>query len=59
MVVKGITGRYSIARNGVTDSFIFPCKKISIQYCNWGGSSQGTRNFLVSERASIYWGLGS
>lgn len=50
MVVKGITGRYSVARNGVTDSFIFPCKKISIQYCNWGGSSQGIRNFLVSER---------
>ncbi|CAL9727594.1 large ribosomal subunit protein mL43 [Monosporozyma unispora] len=50
MVVKGITNRFSIARNGYGESFIHPCRKIIIQYCNWGGSSQGIRDFLVSER---------
>ncbi|CCD22644.1 mitochondrial 54S ribosomal protein mL43 NDAI_0A04890 [Naumovozyma dairenensis CBS 421] len=48
MVVKAIP-RVSIARNGV-GAFIFPCKKITLQYCNWGGSSQGMRDFLMSKR---------
>lgn len=48
MVVKAIK-QVSIARNGV-GAFIFPCKKITLQYCNWGGSSQGMRDFLTSKR---------
>ncbi|AET38322.1 mitochondrial 54S ribosomal protein mL43 Ecym_2609 [Eremothecium cymbalariae DBVPG len=48
MVVKVIP-QLSIARNGV-GAFVFPCKKIILQYCNWGGSSQGLRDFLVSKR---------
>lgn len=50
MVVKGIAGRYSVARNGATEAFIHPCRKVLIQYCNWGGSSGGLRNFLVSNK---------
>lgn len=42
----------SIARNGV-GAFVFPCKKITLQYCNWGGSSQGMRKFLVSKRLDL------
>lgn len=50
MVVKGIANRFSIARNGYGDNFIHPCKKIIIQYCNWGGSSQGIRQFLTTDK---------
>lgn len=48
MVVRAIK-QVSIARNGV-DSFVHPCKKITLQYCNWGGSSDGMRKFLTSKR---------
>ncbi|QLQ78821.1 hypothetical protein HG537_0B01690 [Torulaspora globosa] len=48
MVVKAVR-QVSIARNGV-GAFVFPCKKITLQYCNWGGSSQGMREFLTSKR---------
>ena len=48
MVVKAIK-QTSIARNGV-GAFVFPCKKITLQYCNWGGSSDGMRKFLISKR---------
>lgn len=48
MVVRAIK-QSSIARNGL-GAFVFPCKKITLQYCNWGGSSQGMRDFLVSKR---------
>lgn len=51
MVVKAIK-QVSIARNGV-GAFIFPCKKITLQYCNWGGSSQGMRDFLTSKRLDL------
>lgn len=51
MVVKAIK-QNSIARNGV-GAFVFPCKKITLQYCNWGGSSQGMRDFLVSKRLEL------
>lgn len=44
MPVKAIP-RISAARNGV-GAFVRPCYKISIQYCNWGGSSQGVRDLL-------------
>lgn len=48
MVVKAIA-QSSIARNGA-GAFVFPCKKITLQYCNWGGSSDGMRKFLSSQR---------
>ncbi|CCE64934.1 hypothetical protein TPHA_0J01120 [Tetrapisispora phaffii CBS 4417] len=48
MVVKAIS-QSSVARNGV-GAFVFPVKKITLQYCNWGGSSDGIRKFLVSSR---------
>lgn len=46
MPVKAIA-RTSIARNGV-GAFVVPCHKISVQYCNWGGSSSGLRTLLKS-----------
>lgn len=51
MVVKALK-QTSIARNGV-GAYIFPCKKIILQYCNWGGSSQGMRDFLTSKRLNL------
>ncbi|AGO10220.1 AaceriAEL321Cp [[Ashbya] aceris (nom. inval.)] len=48
MVVKALR-QISVGQNGV-GTFIFPCKKITLQYCNWGGSSQGLRDFLTSKR---------
>ncbi|WPK22891.1 hypothetical protein PUMCH_000112 [Australozyma saopauloensis] len=45
MPVKAIP-KVSIPRNGVS-SFVRPCYKVSLQYCNWGGSSQGVRDFLT------------
>ncbi|KAL3230764.1 Large ribosomal subunit protein mL43 [Nakaseomyces bracarensis] len=48
MVVRAIAQR-SIGRNGV-GAFVQPCKKITLQYCNWGGSSQGMREFLKSKQ---------
>ncbi|KAI3403017.1 MRPL51 [Candida oxycetoniae] len=46
MPVKAIA-RTSIARNGV-GAYIHPCKKITLEYCNWGGSSEGLRQLLTS-----------
>lgn len=37
--------KVSIARNGV-GTYVQPCYKITIQYCNWGGSSRGIRDIL-------------
>lgn len=37
----------SKARNGL-GTFVLPCKKILITYCNFGGSSVGMRDFLRS-----------
>ncbi|SCU82139.1 LADA_0C03246g1_1 [Lachancea dasiensis] len=51
MVVKALK-QSSIARNGV-GAYLFPCKKIVLQYCNWGGSSQGMRDFLSSKRLDL------
>lgn len=47
MVVKGIV-RNSVARNGLV-SFVLPCYKVELQFCNWGGSSQGMREYLTSK----------
>lgn len=44
MPVKAIP-KVSIARNGV-GSFVLPCHKIKVNYCNWGGSSKGIRELL-------------
>ncbi|KAK6455571.1 uncharacterized protein RJT20DRAFT_48242 [Scheffersomyces xylosifermentans] len=44
MPVKAIA-KSSIARNGV-GAYVVPCHKISVQYCNWGGSSTGLRELL-------------
>lgn len=48
MVVKGVLHN-SVARNGVA-SFILPCYKVQLNFCNWGGSSQGMREFLTSDK---------
>lgn len=45
MPVKAIP-RVSLARNGV-GAFVKPCHKVTVQFCNWGGSSQGVRDFLA------------
>lgn len=47
MPVKAIA-KTSIARNGV-GSFVRPCYRVTLQYCNWGGSSQGLRDLLSSK----------
>lgn len=44
MPVKAIP-KASIARNGV-GAFVKPCYRVTVQYCNWGGSSQGVRDLL-------------
>ncbi|KAF5208742.1 putative 54S ribosomal protein [Clavispora lusitaniae] len=51
MPVKAIP-KVSLARNGVA-SFVKPCYRISIQYCNWGGSSQGVRDFLTQSKHNL------
>ncbi|CCH61719.1 hypothetical protein TBLA_0F01770 [Henningerozyma blattae CBS 6284] len=48
MVVRAIK-QLSRPRNGV-GAYIQPCYKLVLQYCNWGGSSQGMRDFLTSKR---------
>lgn len=51
MPVKAIP-KVSLARNGVA-SFVKPCYKINIQFCNWGGSSQGVREFLSQPKLNL------
>lgn len=51
MPVKAIP-KVSLARNGVS-SFVKPCYKINIQFCNWGGSSQGVRDFLTHSKTNL------
>ncbi|CUM62577.1 uncharacterized protein PRCAT00000129001 [Priceomyces carsonii] len=46
MPVKAIQ-KLSVGRNGV-GAYVVPCHKIALQYCNWGGSSSGARDFLSS-----------
>ncbi|ODV77918.1 uncharacterized protein CANTADRAFT_96584 [Suhomyces tanzawaensis NRRL Y-17324] len=48
MPVKAIA-KTSIARNGI-GAYIVPCHRISLQYCNWGGSSTGLRELLKTGR---------
>ncbi|ODV84822.1 hypothetical protein CANARDRAFT_200398 [[Candida] arabinofermentans NRRL YB-2248] len=42
----------SRARNGI-GAFITPCKKITLTYCNFGGSSKGMREFLSTRLKKI------
>lgn len=51
MPVKAIP-KVSMARNGI-GAFVRPCYKVVVQYCNWGGSSQGVRDFLTHEKTSL------
>ncbi|ODV68866.1 hypothetical protein HYPBUDRAFT_147398 [Hyphopichia burtonii NRRL Y-1933] len=46
MPVKAIP-KTSLARNGV-GAFVVPCHRVTVQYCNWGGSSNGVRELLKS-----------
>ncbi|EGW32421.1 uncharacterized protein SPAPADRAFT_61493 [Spathaspora passalidarum NRRL Y-27907] len=46
MPIKAIP-KISLARNGV-GAFVAPCHRITVQYCNWGGSSTGLRQVLSS-----------
>lgn len=52
MPVKAIP-RVSLARNGV-HSYLVPCNKITVQYCNWGGSSQGVRDILTNGKLNSF-----
>lgn len=45
MVKLNVIKQISQAQNGV-GAFVMPCKKVTITYCNFGGSSQGMRDFL-------------
>lgn len=46
MPVKAIA-KTSIARNGV-GAYVRPCHRVTVNYCNWGGSSNGLRTMLKS-----------
>ena len=46
MPVKAVA-RTSIARNGL-GAYVLPCNKLTLQYCNWGGSSLGMRQLLTN-----------
>lgn len=52
MPVRGIPIK-SIARNGV-GAYVLPCHKITLQYCNWGGSSTGLRELLKTGQLNEY-----
>ncbi|AWU74949.1 hypothetical protein CAS74_003310 [Pichia kudriavzevii] len=45
MVGIKVLQQVSRSRNGV-GAFVLPCKRITLQYCNFGGSSEGMRDFL-------------
>lgn len=45
MVGINVMRQVSRARNGV-GAFVLPCKRITLTYCNFGGSSVGMRDFL-------------
>ena len=45
MVGISVLQQVSKARNGV-GAFVLPCKRITMTYCNFGGSSAGMRDFL-------------
>lgn len=52
MPVKPVKHIASIVENGV-GSFVQPCKRVTLRYCNWGGSSKGMRELLRSQLRTI------
>lgn len=52
MPVKAIP-KLTLARNGV-GAFVKPCFRVSIGFCNWGGSSQGVRDLLSHKTATFH-----
>lgn len=52
MPVKAIP-KVSIARNGL-GTYVTPCFKITIQYCNWGGSSKNLRKILSNGKLNEF-----
>ncbi|ODQ77358.1 hypothetical protein BABINDRAFT_10255 [Babjeviella inositovora NRRL Y-12698] len=51
MPIRAIS-QVATARNGL-GAFIVPCKRVTLTYCNWGGSSQGMRDFLTKDLKAI------
>ncbi|GMM32053.1 mitochondrial 54S ribosomal protein [Martiniozyma asiatica (nom. inval.)] len=45
MTKLNILPQVTQARNGV-GAFVYPCKRVTLTYCNFGGSSAGMREFL-------------
>lgn len=52
MPIKAIP-KVSIARNGI-GAFVNPCHRITVQYCNWGGSSTHLRELLTNGGLNNY-----
>lgn len=52
MPVSAIKGVQTSIQNGI-GAFVQPCKKITLRYCNWGGSSRGMRQLLREELRDI------
>ncbi|EPY52192.1 ribosomal protein subunit L51 [Schizosaccharomyces cryophilus OY26] len=47
-----IVQKTAIPKNGL-GSFIRPCQRIELSYCNWGGSSKSMKEFLSKKLAAI------
>lgn len=52
MVGISVLKQVSRARNGV-GAFVLPCKRITLTYCNFGGSSSGMRDFLKHKLSKV------
>lgn len=52
MVAINVMRQVSRARNGV-GAFVLPCKRITLSYCNFGGSSSGMRDFLRHKLSKV------
>lgn len=52
MVRLNVLPQVSQARNGL-GAFVVPCTRVTLSYCNFGGSSQGMRDFLRQRLAKI------
>jgi len=52
MPVRPVKHIASFLENGV-GSFVQPCKRITLRYCNWGGSSKGMRDLLRNDLKKI------
>lgn len=52
MVKLNVLSQVSRARNGV-GAFVVPCKRVTLTYCNFGGSSEGMRTFLRQKLQTV------